>query len=655
MCIVIVLTLQGCSVYFNTYYNAETAFREGNTAHQKALRNFPDSIVVQPPPEAMAKYDRAVEKAAKVLEVFPKDKKWHDDALFLLGKTCFYKKEFAKSIRRLRQLQEEYPQSGFVPESYVYMAKDLIGQEELAKAEETLQFALDRYPSLDKDQSVSLLLVEIAIRREGRAQAIVLLEKATSGVQSPEKKQELILRLAELHMSMQQYDKAIKLLQEAPRRKKDPLREYRIDRDIVLCHIETGAFEKALDLIKTMLASKLYVPYTRDILYVKGRILADQGNIDGAITAFKLIIAGSGDTTAIRNDTALVVGRALYELGLLYQKKKGSYSEAEKYFRQVKERPARDSLVTQSAERRFKAMNDLKEWRLKLASKDTAVNRMQALFAIGELFCYELDEPDSSLRTFTAIASGSVRDTLYTPKSLCAAASIARRKFGDTLLSDSLYNLLITEFPGSDYVRQARRDLFAAAGVKTRKESAEESFHTAEKTWVEGNDVKTAVNRYYDIYRNFGDLDIAPKSLFVAAWLTDNELQKKKTAKKLYEKICDRYPQSLYCTDEAKPRLKTVLDTLEALRKLRKAKTGDTAQTAPTPTAAGTNTSGSAATPASPDTLDENASLPDDSTILAPEGIPPAPIPDTGDARSRKPGYRGRIPVGKQNQGEGSP
>ncbi|MBN1130928.1 MAG: tetratricopeptide repeat protein, partial [Chitinispirillaceae bacterium] len=443
LCVAVFLTIPGCSVYFNTYYNAETAFREGNAAHQKMLRNYPDSIMVEPPGDARTKYDRAIEKAAKVLEVFPKSKKWHDDALFLLGKTFFYKKEFSKSARHLRQLQEEYPQSRFVPESHIYMAKAYIGLEELTRAEEVLQFALDRYPSLDNDQSVSLLMVEIAIRREGRTQAIVLLEKAIAGVQSPEKKQELILRLAELHMSLQQYDEAIKLLEAAPRRKKDPFREYRIDRNIVLCRIETGSLDKALGMIKTMLANKLYLPYTRDLFYVKGQILVHQGRIDEAIAVFKQIIGSTGDSTAIRNDTAAVVGRALYELGLLYQKKKGLYPEAGNYFRQVKDRTVKDSLVTPGAERRYNAMSELEKWRSKLAAGDTAVNRMQARYSIGELFFYELDEPDSSFHLFTGIASDSTRDSLYTPKSLCMAAAIARRHRKDTLQSDSLYQRLI--------------------------------------------------------------------------------------------------------------------------------------------------------------------------------------------------------------------
>jgi TolA-binding protein len=634
-----------CSIYFNTFYNAETAFEEGLVLHQKVLRNFPDSLVVEPPGDVRTKYDRAIEKATKVLDVYPKDKKWHDDALFLLGKSNYYEKNFSKSIRWLRQLQEEYPESKYIPESYIYIAKAYIGQEDLAKAEEILNFTLDRYPKLDNDQDLSLLLVEIAIRREGKSQAIVLLEKAQASVRSEEKRQELLLRIAELYMDLKQYEKAVGLLDTAPRNKKDPLREYRIDRNIVLCYIELDSLDRALASIKNMLASKIYVPYTKDILLVKGTILAHQGKINEAIAVFKLIIGDTQDTVKMKNDTSRIVSRALFELASLYQRKKGSYKDAEKYYRIVTERSVKDTSVAPIAQKRLDAIKRLSDLRTKLASRDTTLKRREARFTIGEVFYYELEEPDSSFAQFMQLAADSARDSLFTPKSLCAAAAIARKEFKDTLLSDSLYRRLVAEYPGSDYIDQAKREMQSAHSLKTRKEQAEMSFRDAEKKWLYENDVKGAVQAFFNTYKEYTDLEIAPKSLFVAAWLTDNELQKKKTAKSLYEKICDRFPKSLYCINEAQPRLKTVIDTLEALRRMRKEGQNDTGKKA----SAVTSTAGSAAPviatadSSSPlktpiDTLDVPGAIGLDTTAGS-----PAKFPDTDNSFRRRPGYRGNL------------
>jgi hypothetical protein len=186
---------------------------------------------------------------------------------------------------------------------------------------------------------------------------------------------------------------------------------------------------------------------------------------------------------------------------------------------------------------------------------------------MGELFYYELDEPDSAGRQFLAIAADSAVDTAMTPKALFAAAAIARKHGRDTARSDSLYGALVTRFPESEYVRRAQDEMRTASPLKTRRERADEAYREAEKAYWGGGDTKAAVQSFFAVYKEFPDLAIAAKSLYAAAWITDNDLQKKKVAKSLYEKICERYPQSVYCVQEAQPRIKKVLDTLEALRR----------------------------------------------------------------------------------------
>jgi TolA-binding protein len=561
-----------CSTYFNTFYNAEMSFGEGYKIHKRAMENFPDSILIEPPADARAKYDRAIEKAAKVLEVFPKDKKWHDDAVYLLGKSYFYEREITKAVRRFRELQQEYPQSPFVPESYLYLAKTYIVDDNLTKAEEALKFALDRYPFLDKDQKITLLLVEIEIRREGKSQAIGRLERVRSSVHNPKQQTDLLLRVAELQMGLGQYDKAITLLKRAPRSKKDPQQEYRIDHDLVSCYIAMDSLETALRVLKGMRENRRYVSYFKEILYADGCILERRGKIDEAIDVFRQIVgANAADTAAVKLDTSRTVSKAWYALGQLYQKKKGNYKEAQKYYKLVSERPVQDTPSTPQATARLAAMKKLQELRSALPLlRDSLAKRNVSLYKIGEIFYFELDEPDSAYRSFFALANDSTADTTFAPKALCAAAGIARKDLRDTLRSDSVYSLVVARYPGTDYACKAQTEMRSAVIAKTRKQQSDEAFREAEKMYLGENDPKAAVQAYFEVYKKYSDCDVAPKSLYAAAWITDNDLQKKKTAKTLYEKICERYPHSVYCEGEAQPRIKVVLDTLEALRQQSK-------------------------------------------------------------------------------------
>ncbi|MGA2506832.1 MAG: tetratricopeptide repeat protein [Chitinispirillaceae bacterium] len=566
----LLLLLLSCSTYFNTFYNAESAFNEAYKIHARAMRDFPDSIVTEPPADARTKYDRAIEKASKVLEVYTKDIKWHDDAYFLLGKSCFYEKDMGKAVRWFRQLQDEYPQSPFIPESQVYLAEAYIVDDKLAKAEETLKYAISRYPFLDKDQKLSLLLIEVAIRREGKSQAVGLIEQARLAARSEEKKNDLLLRAAELYMDLRQYDRAVALLRNAPRSKKFPAQSYRADRDLITCYVTTDSLQQALTFIETIQAKGRESAHFKELSFAKGEILERMNRLDEAIAVYKLVV-GSTDTTLLKTDTSEIVSKALLELGLLYQKRKNDYQEAEKYYKLVTVRQVKDTAVAARANKRLKAMTTLKELRAALAARDTSMKRRTRIFKIGELFYYELDEPDSAYRQFLTIVNDTAVDTSgAVPKAFFAAAFIVRKDFKDTVRSDSLYKLLIAGFPGTDYARRAQEEMKTVLVTPTRKELAAEAFRSAEKKYLIDGDTRGAIQAFYDVYREYPNLDIASKSLFVAAWLTDNELEKKKVAKSLYEKICDRYPASMYCTKEAQPRLKAVRDTLEALRQERK-------------------------------------------------------------------------------------
>jgi tetratricopeptide (TPR) repeat protein len=616
-----------CSTYFNMVYNAESAFNEGYVLHEKVLRNFPDSIVVEPPASARAKYDRAIEKAAKVLEVFPKSKKWHDDAYFLLGKSYFYEKETGKALRWFQQLLDEFPRSSFVPESYAYIAEAHILDDNLAKAEETLVFALKQYPFLDKNQRLSLLLVETAVRREGNARAVELIEKARGSAQSEKTRYDMLVRAAELYRDLGQYDKAAALLRSAPRGGKKTGQNYRVDRDLVSCLAASDSLEQALRLLDGIKEQRQYAPYRKEILFTKGTLLARQGRIDEAIGVFREVTGGGIiDSTAARADTSSYAGRAWYELGLLYQKRKSDYREAEKYFALAAERQKRDTAVTPLAERRLKAMKSLRDQRAAIAAGGATLDRYQRLFAIGELFRDELDEPDSACRQFCALAGDSAAGPVYTPKALCAAAYLMRRDKNDTLRSDSLYSLIIERFPGSDYVAAARQEMDPAPAVVTRREQAAAAFRSAEKLYLAGDDVKAAVQAYYNVYRQYADLEIAEKSLFAAAWITDNDLLKKKVAKTLYGKICDHYPKSIYCTGEAQPRLKTVIDTLEAMRRQNRKAGGMIDSAAGKAGSADTGSAHGAAV----DSLKQTASKGDSGNAGAPRMAPILPPPSPG-------------------------
>jgi len=155
--------------YLNTFYNSKSAYNTARREHIKFLRGTTADTTPLPPTQVSSQYDRAISKSQKVLEVYPKSKDWHDDAIYLMGKASFYKGEMSTAIRRFHRLQREFPQSPFIPESYLYLGKAYLADDNLAKAEETFQYILQKYPQLNSNEDVTFLLALVAIKTRGKS------------------------------------------------------------------------------------------------------------------------------------------------------------------------------------------------------------------------------------------------------------------------------------------------------------------------------------------------------------------------------------------------------------------------------------------------------------------------------------------------------
>ena len=281
------------------------------------------------------------------------------------------------------------------------------------------------------------------------------------------------------------------------------------------------------------------------------------GRFDQAVAILKKITHGIDSADAAK-DTSLIVSRAFYELGLIYQKKMSNYKDARKFL--VLASKTKDTLYSHLAASRLTAMEELEK--LRNNKKEPKNSRF---FKIAELFRFELDEPDSAFNQFISLSRDTGVETGLVPKALCAAAMIARDEKQDTTVADSIFKLVIKNYPSSEFARLAQKETGVAVTVKTREDSAKEAFRIAEDLAYEEQDIKGSIHAFFEIYKNYPDQAIAPKALYTAAWLSDDVLQKNRTAKALYEKICEKYPESVYCKDMARPKIDLVIDTMKAL------------------------------------------------------------------------------------------
>ncbi|MCH7948249.1 MAG: hypothetical protein IIC66_10675, partial [candidate division Zixibacteria bacterium] len=120
VCCLLILS-QGC-VYFNTFYNGRKAFNEAESARKQSQSRGRQIIQSK-------RYQTAVDKSLKVIENHP-NSGYYDDALYILGVSYYYLKQYGKSERRLRELMANYQDSKYYDDATLYLAKTKLLQED---------------------------------------------------------------------------------------------------------------------------------------------------------------------------------------------------------------------------------------------------------------------------------------------------------------------------------------------------------------------------------------------------------------------------------------------------------------------------------------------------------------------------------------------
>ena len=557
----------GCA-YFNLLYNAQSAFDAARQADSK--RVLADSLsYAKPLPEAETLYKRAIEKASKVFEIYPKDRDWHDDALFIIARSYLYLRDQVAAIRRFKQLQQQYAGSPFVPPSYVLLGQAYLIDENYDKAEETVLYALKTWPSLNDNEELSLLLAQIAVKRQGKSMAVDILLEARKNIRDPLARMQIALQIASLYMDLGNFPAAIAILRAAPRNNDNPELLLRLDLCLVRALRAQKLFAEALSLTDRVLATNPPLRFRNTFLFEKAGLLAALMRYDEALGIYAKVAVA---------DSQRLGGEAYFEQGELYLHKKSDYPPAlDKYTRALTRLP--DSVEHKAiAKRRIAAINTIIALRVQEKSAadtartaDTLHKKIPIVFAqsfdAAEMFWRDLNEPDSACRRFLLLAADSTADSgRGVARALYAAATVLRTALHDTSQSDSILRIILVRFSASEYAKRAMADRGDSTTMLTRRDSALAAYGAAEKLYFETGDTVGAVAAFLAVYTMYRDCDVAPQALYSAAWINDNILDKNVSARNQYQELCDTFPSSEWCVRGARARLKFVADTLSILK-----------------------------------------------------------------------------------------
>jgi TolA-binding protein len=127
-------------VYFNTYYNAQKYFRQAEKSRsvdeQKMLDRGEDPRRTprKPVHKTDNLYESAARRASKVLDEH-KESDLVDDAMFLMGRAFYWRRDYITAVRSFADLEENFPNSEFFHEARYWRAMSYEAQRQNSDAQ----------------------------------------------------------------------------------------------------------------------------------------------------------------------------------------------------------------------------------------------------------------------------------------------------------------------------------------------------------------------------------------------------------------------------------------------------------------------------------------------------------------------------------------
>lgn len=338
--VVLLSSFNGCGVwndfttYFNLYYNTSSLFNEAETAIQKDKKDIFALTESNVPSTAAASLTKVIEKCSKILQ-FNSESAFVDDALFMLGKSFYYQKNYLKALRKFQELIAKQAESDYVPETELWITKTYFQLKNYSAADKLLAQVIERATQDENDDLLTqaiIVKIKFEIGAEKITEAVKSLRSLVKVSDDGEINAQAKYQEGELLVKLGEKEEAAEAFNEVANY--SPSFEIELDAKINYGKIirSLGKEDEALQLFLNLL-SKDKNSTSFDLLnFETGYTYLLQKKYEDALTYFGIVDTGYTNSTS--------AGQARFEIGYIYEKVYFNYDSASIYYLKAQTAPS---------------------------------------------------------------------------------------------------------------------------------------------------------------------------------------------------------------------------------------------------------------------------------------------------------------------------
>ncbi len=552
--LVSLILFSGCA-YFNTFYNAKKLFNEA--------QEIPLDQNGRPKSNAIQKYNKAIKKCGIILTDY-KNSRYADDALFMLAKSLFYKgTNYTQSIEKFQDIIAFYPESEFVSESKIYIARANYRFNNKQLAYHMLQEFINDPQYKKYHPSTLTILANYHLNDKELIEANYYLQKIIDTYPNSKEYEEAFFLQGKTYHIAQNYTKSNEVFYSLLKSRVG--KNYKLEAQYYISYnyLLLEEYNKALDIISKLLKEEYKTEHITKIKLIQARCFCGLTQIE-AIQIFEAIIKN--------NSKSAIAAEASFYFAELYLKVFGDYEKAIEYYNNVK-KEYKNSEFIETALSRSVVAAEIIQYNNPDANilTEDLVNQQ---FRLAEYYLEVLDLPDSALSIYNNIISKKealiltldslkikfkeydiTLDSLNLQDSL---SSIEFHSFQDSFPEiDTIFiNIDSLFFPDTLYLLDSlalndtlytQDSLLIQDSLYISDSTRIDTFKTISDSVVTANieSIKTQINMIEQDITKFDD-EFIPFALFIKTWLYKNIYTDSLKANEIYQQLQNEYPENKY-------------------------------------------------------------------------------------------------------------
>ncbi len=619
--VILFLLASGCSLwenfttYFNTYYNASVSFEQAMKEMEKQKEGLFEFKLKKISSQTNKLLDNVIKKCSKILQFHPKSD-YFDDALFMLGKSFYYKQQFSKALRKFQELAT-VKNTDLALQNKLWIGKTQLQLREYDLGMQILDDVKQEALSKEKREIASEALIaqiKFLLYKENLSDAAQKIKELLNVTDSEALKAEITYELGKIYLEQGDKKSALKAFAEVMNFEPTYEIEFESRLEYAKLKKELGNVDESLALLEKLSNENKFADMLDKVYLEMANIYLEKGQIEDAVNLYIDV-----DTTYARSESA---GLADFKLGEIMEKHYNDYDSAMYYYDRCLASKTLSDVKLQAKEKN-RLLNNYLSLQEKLAEQEKKLNYiLHPETFIRDSLIYEdykhkqdsiaeanknkfraggrgrtrYGQYSSATRGKTKVIKKPVRPTLSADslKSLVSdtqfelgnlffgdlnvldsayfyyKASLQNKPnspnkpkilyamgnyylmLGDTLKADSLFNYIYDNYKYDKIVNEAAKKIGKPL-IDFESDPAEKIYIEAEKKYL-NKDFDNAIKEFLAIPKEFPNSQFAPQALYTAGFILENDLLLPDSAASLYDSLVTKYKATPY-TKEVRPKL----------------------------------------------------------------------------------------------------